>query len=412
MESPQKGIILTPRKRKRKELTIGEKSLPYYEEPEVKSQDLKKNYYICKTCHRAVNGTNLYNLGSHLSNIHPEIFVKIAANQKDSMPVKRLKIIHNSIEIVTVNGRPFSWLLDSGYQKGIMNKLQKLREAGYGINFSKLNEIKEHLNVMAVKVRDKIRDEVSGQKLCVMADIGSKNNRSIFGISIQYIIDGELHIRSVSMIELLKSHTGNHLAQVMIQCLSGFGIGLDQVIAITTDNGANVLKMIRDIDSSLHNVADEIGEQTRSEATNGSTNNPNQNEELIDDEIDGALAENDELTDEEALDILFEETTFKHNETLLTALSTEIVTNGADIHWNISGVNCTAHTLQLAIKDALKKLPRRQRNVIELCRRVAKFLRLTSTRHIIDELKLHCKLIRLDCDTRWCATYMMVRCFF
>lgn len=85
--------------------------------------------------------------------------------------------------------------------------------------------------------------------------------------------------------------------------------------------------------------------------------------------------------------------------------------NGADIHWKISGVNCTAHTLQLAIKDALKKLPRHQQNVIELCRRVAKFFRLTTTRHIIDELKLHCKLIRLDCDTRWCATYLMVSCF-
>lgn len=64
----------------------------------------------------------------------------------------------------------------------------------------------------------------------------------------------------------------------MIQCLSGFGIGLDQVIAITTDNGANVLKMIRDIESSLYNVADKIGEQLRSEATSGPTNNPNQNE--------------------------------------------------------------------------------------------------------------------------------------
>lgn len=73
------------------------------------------------------------------------------------------------------------------------------------------------------------------------------------------------------------------------------------------------------------------------------------------------------------------------------------------------GVNCAAHTLQLGINDSLKELPARHKNVIELCRRVAKFLRLKSSEHKIKEHGIEYRRPRLDVITRWGSMYQMVR---
>lgn len=55
---------------------------------------------------------------------------------------------------------------------------------------------------MGESVRDKIKQEVSGRALSLMLDIGTKNRRSIFGISVQYIImNGKLRIRSIEFVQ-------------------------------------------------------------------------------------------------------------------------------------------------------------------------------------------------------------------
>lgn len=55
------------------------------------------------------------------------------------------------------------------------------------------------------------------------------------------------------MIELQQRHTGNYLAKTIIDHLRDNGIEPIQILAFTTDNGANVLKMIRDINEEFQN---------------------------------------------------------------------------------------------------------------------------------------------------------------
>lgn len=106
-------------------------------------------------------------------------------------------------------------LLDSGYKAGLINKLKKLRDAGIGIDFSNANllEIKEYLKTTAEKVRAKIRSELTKKLISVMVDIGTRNGRSVFGITIQFIVGNKLVVRSVGLIELEKRHSGNNLIQ-------------------------------------------------------------------------------------------------------------------------------------------------------------------------------------------------------
>lgn len=127
--------------------------------------------------------------------VHNEIFEKII-DQKESPAIKRLKLLQNCTEIVSVNGRPFEYLHDSGFQKIIQQQLAELKIAGHALNLSDhgLSEVKGNLKQTAQKMREIISEEVKGRSLSLLVDAVTKRNRSILGFSIQYAINGQLKI--------------------------------------------------------------------------------------------------------------------------------------------------------------------------------------------------------------------------
>lgn len=76
---------------------------------------------------------------------------------------------------------------------------------------------------------------------------------------------------------------------------------------------------------------------------------------------------------------------------------------------NIYSVRCAAHTFQLAVMSALKV--DEFKNIISLCRVVCKELRKHSKTIELKEKGIHCKIPRIDVNTRWNSTYLMVRVF-
>lgn len=141
------------------------------------------------------------------------------------------------------------------------------------------------------------------------------------------------------------------------------------------------------------------------------------NEETADEEIEKILFEKESA---DALDMVFgayipddEQTTEQEalpaHENLLNDIVSNLKSSYAlNTLWKINGVNCSAHTLQLGIHDALKKLPKTHKNIISLCRQVAKHLRLQTTSNELNEMNMKFKVPRLDVNTRWCSTYLMV----
>lgn len=75
----------------------------------------------------------------------------------------------------------------------------------------------------------------------------------------------------------------------------------------------------------------------------------------------------------------------------------------------VNGINCAAHTMQLVVRGALALLPRHHANVITLATKVAKFFRKETTRNIVKNLGLACKVPTVEMTTRWSSTYIMVR---
>lgn len=406
-------MLFSPRKRKRTELSMGDKSIPYFEPLDEK--DANGNWkFKCKTCGTKISGSKSYNLASHLQHVHPELYEEIGGRKQIPLHVRQLTLLQNLVEIVAVNGRPFKSLLDSGFQSLIHEDVKRLKMGGYGLNLKHPNlpQVKQKLHEMAVKVRDKIKNEVSGRALSLLVDIVTKQKRSIFGVSIQFIKAGKVRVRSIGMIELEESHTGIYLANVICDRLKWYGIDLKQILTVTTDNGANVLKMVRDMDEILQDATPN-GNDAQSRSQSSEQLETDLTETQTDDLISELLSDLEETTDEQRLEMIFDEALLKGHESLLSEMSKQIGDQiDLNIIWDITGVNCSAHTLQLGIKDALKKIALRHRNVIGLCRNVVKSLRLRSIQHEIEALGKKYRVPKLDVETRWGSLYLMVSGIF
>lgn len=396
-----------PKKKKRK-VAINENPFKYFHflrtETDAKNPDRTKNMYSCELCNDIFNGKNISNLKSHLKSCHKNQYAELTSDENsEPIAVQRLRLIQNITEMISVNGRSFKSVLDSGFQKVIKGKLDFLQKNGHGLNLKdkNLSEIKNHLSQTATKIRKKIANEVNGLMLSLMVDIVTKKNRSILGVSVQYVFEENLKIRSIGMIELVKSHTASYLSTVIIDCLKRYDINLKQIVVITTDNGANVLKMVRDVESCLQEEINTV--KSAAVIDNVAI------DESVDDEIAQILEQNLDIEDDDATCFsIFEDVALKENETLLKSITNAMHADGLEILYDITGVNCAEHTLQLAIKDALKNTSHTVQNVIELSRRACKIFRLSSTAIEVQNAGIKYIHPRLENDTRWGSLFLMV----
>lgn len=402
---------MQPIRRLRTEQSVGSKSSKYFDEiDETDANGIKK--FKCKICTAKLSGTRSYNLASHLQHVHQKEYNEINGKKESPIEVKRIEILHSLVEIVTVNGRPFRSLLDSGFQSLIREDVKRINSAGCSLNLSDNNlpEVKKKLHEMANTVREKIKKEVNGRVLSLLCDIVTKNRRSIFGISIQYMFKGKLRVRSIGMMELHESNTGLNLAAAVCARLKLFDIELKQILTVSTDNGSNILKMVRDMDNILQDTTstenNDAQEQTESifeQVDDNVTETENHTDELI----AKMLSDLEETSDDQTLGLLFDDLFSESHTNLLNDMTEQIIgDSGPNIIFDITGVNCAAHTLQLAIKDALKDLSEMHTNVIKLCRSVAKALRLKSIKQKMARKQY--RIPRLEGDTRWGSLYLMV----
>lgn len=370
------------------------------EEEEV--DGTKKKWYKCNICNLPKNGTKRYNLLSHIQRMHEELYDGIIDAKKTSLQVQRLELLQNLVEMVALNGRPFTIIHDSGFQAIIRETLEKLDAGGFGLSLSHPNfpEVKKHMHEMAAKVRDKLKEEFRGRALSLLGDIVTKNQRSIFGFSVQMIIDGEHKVRSIGMIELHHSHTAVYLADVLCTRLNLYEINLKQIFTITTDNAANVQKMIRDVDTILKKkitVVESLSLNHLPEFTQ------------TDKEISELLANEEDMTDEERLVAVFKEAVPEMYQNLLSNMCEQMTIRAPNVLWTVESIKCAAHKAQLAIKDSIQKLSQNHRNVIALTRQVAKILRTERVRNEMRAIEIQYNVPRMDIETRWGYLYLMVR---
>lgn len=217
-----------------------------YHSSEKKSECiLKKND---KKCGATLHSNRPYNLKRHIERVHPDFAAKIIVNECN-LNLSATYVLNCCVEMLTINGRPFACLADSGFLKLINPCLDFIaKKSGEKISIS-LDKVKDQMQIISGKIREEIIKQTKYTLISVLIDIATRCNRAFLGVNIQYILNGRIVVRTLKMLRLTESHTGKSLAVAVINTLKEFEISVLQVYSQTTDNAANVLLSSKILDA-------------------------------------------------------------------------------------------------------------------------------------------------------------------
>lgn len=301
---------------------------------------LEGDIYKCNLCDPPKNYSRKKksNLVTHVRSMHSDIFNGSDRSGKIKLQKERLSMdnVQSLSEIVSVNGRTFTHLLDSGLLKIMRKDLERLDNAGYGITLNKnCLEIKEYLKHMSSEIQRMIGDEAKNRMLSLLIDIGSKNRLSILGIRIQFMNNDGIQNRTIGMIPFDASHTAIYIVQELMKCLKIYNIDIIQAVAMVSDNASNMIAATRQLDNHI-----------RAECEN-------------DENIERILPNFSSSTSQ--AHILSNVTDFQELELILAdednyeQLFEEVIGELSKHTTNVTTIRCAAHSIQLCVRAALKK---------------------------------------------------------
>lgn len=313
-------------------------------------------------CGSQIKSTRPFNLKRHIKSHHKDFKADIIENNP-RIDNAESEILNAWAEIVTINGRPFSMLNDSGMHK-IMDLCLNLTEKSTGKKIEiNVPRVKERVEDIAGKMKKQIIDETKNRLISLALDICTKLGRAILGINIQYIWNGRIVVRTLGMPRLKESHTAKYVAGVVKDTLASYNISVPQIYGVTTDNASYMLL--------CSNILDELAEAAASVDDENEPNFTNVQEEYFRQIL------------KEAVEDYF----------------------GLEFTDHVFGISCGVHTFQLSIGDTLQNTPDVS-DLINKCRTIVKKLRTPTILRLLKEKQLHMPL--LDNDTRWDGKYTMV----
>lgn len=156
---------------------------------------LLKNGVVCGS---QIASRRPYNLKRHIKSHHKDFKADVIENNPRIDNAEN-EILNAWAEILTINGRPFSMLKDSGMHK-LMDLLLNLTEKSTGKKIQiDVPRVKERMEDIAGKMKKQIMDETKNNLISLALDICTKCGRAILGINIQYIWNGRIVVHTLGM---------------------------------------------------------------------------------------------------------------------------------------------------------------------------------------------------------------------
>ncbi|XP_070135882.1 uncharacterized protein [Drosophila bipectinata] len=210
---------------------------------------------MCNVCGIKLSGNHSTNLRRHLTTKHMDIFnewnnsgsTKLTDSEekrKISYQTSEQAIVSSLIKIVTTDGKPFKFLDSEGFNE-IMDPIYN----ALGMNPVTSRNIMNFVSIKEQFVKENIRALAKGKMVSLKIDVATRMNKAILGINLQMIhaslAKTEIVVKTLGMIELGESHTGVYIKTKILQILDDYGISLDQIYSITSDNGRNMIKVVQ-----------------------------------------------------------------------------------------------------------------------------------------------------------------------
>lgn len=256
--------------------------------------------------------------------------------------------------------RPFVLLNDSGVRRILDPIIAEFKRSGVVISTDPI-EVQNNASRALIVVKNKITAELKGKLVSLQIDLCTRMQRCIFGVNASVYNNGKVTIRTLAMKHLRNSTGGLEIALEIEKVLAEYELQVDDIYAITSDNGTNVLactKILRMMQE--RRLEDLVARQTVSMV----------NVEALIELID---IESNRIAQGQTLSFLHQ-------------------------------VRCSAHTENLAIGDAMQiDTPGK---LVEKCRKIVKHLRRPNITNLLEDKGL--KRPILDSDVRWSSIHGMV----
>lgn len=304
------------------------------------------------------------NLERHLKRFHPTLYSDYVAikcankNKVNDLKTKTVPTHFNQtnielaiVELFTRNGRPLRMAEDRAFKTLVQPAFDAL-----GINVNEHN-VAERIIAFSKKVKLDIMDDLKDKMISLKIDAATRQDLSVLGINVQYIKNASIQIKTLAIKELKLSHTSEYLKTIILEVLKEYEINIHQILTITTDNGANMVKAVKDMNTNLQDSL-----------------------------------QRERFSTEEYIDINSIENKM------------DVIVSNFSVY-NITGVRCGAHTLQLCVLDVIKVLE--IKNKLDTIRSIVKKLRTQSYLNILKTSNYKKPII--DCATRWNSTFDMLR---
>lgn len=369
----------------------------------------------CKLCKIKLSGHNEYNNKRHFIAKHQakanELGVSIkrknsdnqsnSPQQKKARRMTRGRFIQDCVELVTVHAMPLESMNYPPFRD-----LTNVHSQSTKLTINAKN-IGKFIQSTADEIKEQIKKEVKKRMVSLKLDIGSRFDKSVLGVNIQFYskVECKIVVRTLGMIELEGKHTAQALEKEILNLLKLYGIDLRNLYTYTSDNGSNMICLGNMLQSMQHDLllGDELKQWQQKQSEDDSEDseeeddceNEGEGEEFASNKLDSLLL-GDDIEDRE----LNERTCQNEESHRAQELLAEQIKQLFAI---LSVIRCACHVLNLAVVKCLKSLG--AVTTISEVRQIVKLLKGIKYKRIFKELKI--PRPKLDVETRWNSLYMM-----
>lgn len=165
----------------------------------------------------------------------------------------REAVLKGIVELIAVNGRPIKVVDDIGF-KTLMSPVLS------ALNMS-LN--RENVKSLLIEKADDFRKQITSKLaehplISLKVDCATNSEKSFIGINSQFIENGNVVIYTLACVEVCVSHTGIELKNIILREIRNYGLELQNIYTVTTDNGANVIKAVQLMKESENEIDEEL----------------------------------------------------------------------------------------------------------------------------------------------------------
>lgn len=205
----------------------------------------------------------------HLNTHHKDVYDTIKSDKSSKIDAKEtnsqfsfeirckvnpVEVMNACADLITIHGLPLAAIEYPAFKKLLHPYIEGLKTKGVELIINN-RTIKAHIEKRTNELREIIKKETKRKMVSIMIDIASRYNRSVLGVTLSYMHAGKICVRTIAVKVLKASHTGMYIMEVLREILSNYGIRLEQIVSITSDNGKNVIKAIALLDAYYQNSA-------------------------------------------------------------------------------------------------------------------------------------------------------------